>query len=614
MINKIMTLTSNAKIKLLTIFLTIGGTCGFGYLANLATGNALFTQSLFSVFFAVALYLLLGKTLSTQRLTRRRVVFSASFSWIIGITLVIGYQIRMKGMTSGGFLGKLFILLMGFLVEIVLWSLIDFLFRLADARNLPENNSIAEPNFETPKSKQTFFLSWGLIFLCWIPVFLAYYPAIMSYDFNTQSIQVVLEGYHTHHPLIHTGLLWIFFQIGEAIGSYQLAMAFFSLLQMLILSCIMGYSCTFIRRFTGKKLPVIIAILFYGILPVNSVLSISITKDILFSGFFLLFMLLLLERSITQKRKLFLDICFVLVGILMILFRNNAIYAFVPFAIIYIIINRKEWIRTLIVCLLILVLGKSAGLGLQYGLDAGTGSISEMCSVPMQQFARVGYLHGNELTEEDYACIDWYVYDEYWQRYNPPIADTVKITVAADGIANWEENLFTTIGDWIKIGLHYPNEYLDAFFCLTSGYWFLDDVSYAEVLGADLEGRMGILYTFNASQSGYFEGIESHSLFPWLEARMEEIVSTNSFFKWPVLSQLFKPALYCLLMLFSLVIFWYKKEGKKVLFVLLPLLYLLTLLLGPVALMRYAYPFVIWSPILLCLIFTPNIPYFKEYT
>lgn len=614
MIKKIMNLTSGRKIKLLTILLSVSGTCGFGYLANLATGNALFTQSLFSVFFAVALYILLSKSLSVKPLKRRRICFSVLFSWFMGITLIIGYQIRMKGMTSGGFSGKLFILLMGFLVGIVLWSFIEFLFRLAEVRNSSENSSKTEPILVTAKIKQVFFLSWGLIFLCWIPVFLAYYPAIMSYDFNTQSIQVIMESYHTHHPLIHTGLLWIFFQIGESIGSYQLAMAFFSIFQMLVLACIMGYSCTFIWRFTKRKLWVIIAIIFYGILPVNSVLSISITKDILFSGFFLLFMLLLLERSISQRRKLFLDISFVLAGILMILFRNNAIYAFIPFAVIYIIINRKEWLRTLIVCLLILVLGKSAGLGLQYGMNAATGSISEMCSVPMQQFARVGYLHGNELTEEDYACIDWYVYDEYWQRYNPPIADTVKITVAADGISNWEDNLAVTIADWLKIGLHYPNEYLDAFFCLTSGYWFLDDVSYAEVLGADLEGRMGILYTFNASQSGVFEGIESRSLFPWLEARMEEIVSTNAFFKWPVLSQLFKPAIYCLLMLFSMVIFLYRKEGKKVLFVLFPLLYLLTLLLGPVALMRYAYPFVIYSPILLCLIFTPDIPYFKEYT
>ena len=592
------------KREVLTLLLTIGGTIGFSYVANLATSNSLFTQSIFSLLFAIALFLLLDRTLK-QSIDRRRLVFSGLFAWFIGITLVVGYQIRMTGMTSGGFSGKLFLLLMGLLAGIVPWIMIDFLFRLADRTGEVPSDSTSDTSSALPpvKCHKTFFLSWGIIFLCWIPVFLAYYPAIMSYDFNVQSMQVVMEAYHTHHPLIHTGLLWIFFQLGKSVGSYQLGMAFFSLFQMLILSCIFGYSCTFVQRFTRKKFPVILAILFYGILPVNSVLSISITKDVLFSGFFLLFLLLLLEHSISRQRKLFLDICLVLVGILMLLFRNNAIYAFIPFAILYIIINHKEWLRSCIICISIPVLATAASYGLQQGMHAETGSISEMCSVPMQQFARVGYLHGSELSEEDYACIDWYVYDEYWQRYNPPIADTVKITVAADGIEHWEENLPHTIRDWVKIGLHYPNEYLDAFFCLTSGYWFLDDVSYAEVLGSDLDGRMGILYTFNASKSSVFEGIESHSLFPWLEKQMEKIVSANSFFEWPVLSQLFKPAVYCLLLLFGLFIFWYKKEGKYTIYVLFPLLYLATLLLGPVALMRYAYPFMVWSPVLICMIF-----------
>lgn len=589
-----------SKKKAFTLLLTIGGTIGFGYVANLASGSKLFTQSIYSVFTAVALFILLDKTLS-QPFTRRRLAFSSLFAWFIGITLVTGYQIRMLGMTSGGISGKLFLLFMGFLAGIVPWLFIDFLFRLS---SVPTGVISGEDN--ATECKKTFFLSWGIIFLCWIPVFLAYYPAVMAYDFNVQSIQVVQEAYHTHHPLIHTGLLWIFFQLGKGLGSYQLGMALFALFQMLVMSCIFGYSCTFIRRFTGRKIPVAAAILFYGVLPVNSVLSVSITKDVLFSGFFLLFLLLLLERSMTRKRKLFLDICLVPVGILMLLFRNNAIYAFIPFAFLYVIINRREWLRSCIICVLIPVLGILASFGLKAGMHADTGSISEMCSVPMQQFARVGYLHGNELSEEDYACIDWYVYDEYWQRYNPPIADTVKITVAADGIEHWEENLPRTIRDWFKIGLHYPNEYLDAFFCLTSGYWFLDDVSYAEVLGADLESRMGILYTFNASQSAVFDGIESHSLFPWLEMQLEKIVSANSFFQWPVLSALFKPAVYCLLLCFGLLVFWYRKEGKKVLFVLLPLLYLATLLLGPVALMRYAYPFVVYAPVLLCMIFLPK--------
>ena len=595
--------------KIFIFILAAAGTGGIGYLANLASGNPLFTQSFWGLLvFAALLFVfnfLSGRITADNdslKYVKRQLGFSAAFSWFLGVTLVLGYQIRCLQMTSGGITGKLFILFMGALSGCAIWPGVYWLFGVCG------KFKTGNKHITSKSGRQVFFIAWGIIFLCWIPVFLAYYPAVMSYDFNMQSVQIFTGLYHTHHPLIHTGLLWIFFRLGECMGSYQAGMAFFALFQMLILSCVTGYSCTFIWRIFRKKLPVVLTVLFYGILPVHSVLSVSITKDVLFSAFFLLFLLLFCEREyMGGKNNAGPEAGMILAGALMILFRNNAVYAFIPFAVFYIAADRTRRLRTGVICLLTLLLGKGIGLTLQYGLHAGTGSISEMCSVPMQQFARVGFLHGNELNDEDYARIDRYVYDEYWQRYNPPIADTVKITVAADGIANWEENLAVTVRDWLITGLHYPNEYLDAFLYLTSGYWFLDDVSYAEVLGADLEGRMGILYTFNGSASSAFEGVETHSLFPWLERQMEKIVSANSFFHWPVLSQLFKPSVYCLLPVFGLLVFLYRKERKKVLLAALPLFYLLTLLLGPVALVRYAYPFILSAPVMTGMILMPEI-------
>lgn len=595
--------------KILIFILAAAGTAGIGYLANLASGSPLFTQSFFGLLVFTALLFVFnyfsGQIMAEEagfKSIKRQFGFSAAFSWFLGVTLVLGYQIRCLQMTSGGITGKLFILIMGALSGCALWPGVYWLLGVCGKFRT------GEYCVSSKSSKQVFFMAWGIIFLCWIPVFLAYYPAVMAYDFNMQSVQIFTGLYHTHHPLIHTGLLWIFFRLGEYMGSYQAGMACFAVFQMLILSCVMGYSCTFVWRLLKKKLPLLLTVLFYGILPVHSVLSVSITKDVLFSAFFLLFLLLFCEREyMGGKNSISLEAGLLFSGTLMILLRNNAVYAFIPFAVLYILADRTRRLRTGAVCLLILLLGKGIGLTLQYGLQAGTGSISEMCSVPMQQFARVGFLHGNDLSDEDYARIDRYVYDEYWQRYNPPIADTVKITVAADGIENWEENLAVTVRDWLITGLHYPNEYLDAFLYLTSGYWFLDDVSYAEVLGADLDGRMGILYTFNGSASSAFEGVETHPLFPWLERQMEKIVSANSFFHWPVLSQLFKPSVYCLLLVFGLLVFLYRKERKKELLAALPLFYLFTLLLGPVALVRYAYPFILLAPVMTGMILIPDV-------
>lgn len=588
--------------KIILIICTISGTLSFGYMANLSTGNKVFTQSILGAIFAAALAFFLFQTvaliekLPNQALVKRRIWYAFFTSLLLSLSLVLGYQIRMQGITSSGIKGKLFILVIAIGLSFVVFPVMNLFYHWLDS---PKKVSL-QP-FKIPP-----LITWGIIFVAWIPVFLAYYPAIMSYDFNVQSIQVFTESYHTHHPLIHTGLLWIFFSLGELLGSYTLGMAFFSIFQMLIMSLIFSYACHMVLRLSGRNLWYILSILFYSVLPIHSILAVSITKDVLFCGFFLLFLLLLLERSFfpkaTLKGKLLLDTVLILSGAMMILFRNNAVYAFIPFALLYFLMVKKEKLRILLLSILILILGLGTNFGLKNVLKADSGTIAEMCSVPMQQMARTGMYHALELSEEDYAMIDWYVDDEYWNRYNPPIADTVKIMVSAYQIENWEKDIFQTLKDWLTIGLHYPNDYLDAFLCLTSGYWFLDDVSYAEVLGCDLESRMGLLYTFNASASSAFEGVPSNSLLPGLEGALENIVSANSFFKWPVLSQLFKPAFYVWILFMGIFAFFYQKEKGRFLYLALPLLYLFTLMLGPVALVRYAFVFIAFTPVVIGLI------------
>ena len=103
--------------------------------------------------------------------------------------------------------------------------------------------------------KVSFFVSWAVIFVAWIPVFLAYYPAIMSYDCHRQ-FQEAIRGYiwfNSHHPLVHTFVIRMFLLLGEKIGSYEVGMALFSLLQMSILSVIYAYACNMVGRLVKKK-------------------------------------------------------------------------------------------------------------------------------------------------------------------------------------------------------------------------------------------------------------------------------------------------------------------------------------------------------------------------
>lgn len=581
-----------------------------GYLINLMTGENKFTFSVFSVPVWIAVAIVLNwlfrdwNGMEKGEARKRRIRYVLLISLASGLSLVLGYQIRMLGVTPTGYKGKLFILIVSGGVGLVIAPAVNFWLRLLE--RLPESEQRGKA--AGLSSRKLFLLGWIAIFVCWIPVFLAYYPAIMSYDFHRQSGEAV-RGYiwfNSHHPLIHTFLIRVFLLLGEAVGSYEAGMAVFSLLQMLILSGVFAYSCQMILRLTKRKWPAIAAICLFALLPIHPVLALSMTKDILFTAFFLLFLLLMLELELfasKKRKKLFLSLALVLTGTLVILFRNNAVYALAVFMVFYILWTRKKRVWIAGICVLTLAGGMETKAGIQAAMHAGSGSKAEMCSVFIQQFARAGKYRASYLDEEDVAIIDYYVPRELWQNYNPPLADTVKGMLAAFYFDRWKDDFPAMFRAWARIGMKCPNEYIDAFLALTSGYWFPDDVSHAEVLGWGEDTNLGLLYTFNASNIDVFDGVESRSLLPGLLKIYQKTVNGNAYYKWPVLSNLFKPAFYDGILLLVMVSLAYMRRYRKLYLCMLPFWYLMTLLLGPVVHMRYVYPIVAAAPLLLAWLF-----------
>ena len=595
------------------------GTAGICYLGSLISGTIL-SNSIFSAFLWAGLFLLLKKTREEMKKTvdkkerRRKSLYAGAVAYLFALTLVFGYQLKANGLTECGFRGKGMILVRALCVAVACFPAAYALFALLAMIPAHLQESEKKKTDQKWNSKKVFFLCWLIIFVCFIPVFLAYYPAVMSYDFHRQSQEASFGPpyFNSHHPLAHTWLIWLFFEIGELLGSLEAGMACYSIFQMLLLSAVLAYACAMIYRLCKKKAAVVAVTAFFALFPYISILSVSVTKDVIFAALFLLFFLLLIERVhfAGQHNKNLLDLAILLEGCLMLLFRNNAIYAVAAFSVFFVLFTRgKERLRVLILCLLLLAGGKASMEGLQMCMgELGRGSNAEKYSVIMQQFARVGYYHGSQLDPETYELLDTYVSKEYWQNYNPPIADTVKIFVSADNFKTWEADMGSMWKAWASIGAKYPNEYLDAFLCLTNGYWFLDDVTWAENLGYGLEERKGALFTFNSTVSEVIpEGIAHESKFPWLETQLEEIVSNNCFYQWPILSNLFMPALYCWILVLCTVAYLFLKKRQDLMLALLPLAYLGTLLLGPMVIVRYMLPILIMTPVLMALLFCGEI-------
>lgn len=587
-------------------FLGTYGVCCLGNHAGLTAA----AFSVFSIPIAGALFVLLSRTrknleavLGKQR--RRRITYVSALCFLFSAAMLAGYQLQTTGMTESGFLGKGLLVLRAGCLSVAMFPFGNQLFLWI------EKAGEWKPLEEEKRWKygKVFGISTLLIFLCLVPVWLAYYPIIMSYDFHRQINEAVkgFAWFWPYQPLAHTWVIWLFLQLGYLVGNIQTGMACMALFQMLVYSLAMSYAVVFLYRGTGRKWTVAAGILYFGVFPLNSVMAVCTTKDVLFSVLFLLFFLMLAERFffVQGKRLLLLDLLIILEGSLMMQFRNNCFYAVAVFGVCWFLLSAgKERLRVLLLCVLLLAGGKGmdAGIKAALGTQLGTAKV-EMFSVPIQQFARVGYYHGKEMDGETRALLNSYVPEEDWAYYNPPIADSTKTSVGVTTFATaWDGHYMQLFQDWLKLGMQYPNEYIDAFLELTRGYWFLDDRSYAECLGYGMEGRMGTIYTYNSAAIDDGREIVHESKFPWLEEQLERIVSANAYYNWPIISVFFKCAFYFWGLFLMLAVFLYLRRKKQAVFCLFPVLYMATMLLGPVVQMRYIFPIMVTLPILVSLL------------
>ena len=479
-----------------------------------------------------------------------------------------------------------------------------------------EGQEEAQAEWKARPLRQMWLFYLVFLFVCWLPVFLAYYPSVFAYDAEGQLYQVIAGDYSTHHPLLHTLFLGAFFRLGGRMGSYSAGMAVHSVVQMLLMAGAFAGALTFLYNKQTARWTRILLLLFYGLFPTNSVLAISTTKDVLFSALVLLYTVcfyhLTCDRNMQVTWKEW-AVC-ILLGVLMLLFRNNAVYAFVVSVPILFWGMRRmkndqcgqkgggmweeraagnEYLR---LSLGILVLFAVSAVSLKTLTHAQSGSPREMLSVPLQQMARVWVHEENGDLMEDQSLrqeMEKYMPSEWgFSVYNPHLADRVK------NIAIIHDDPKGLVKTWIRLGMEYPGVYIDAFLDNSVGLWFLLDDTHARVYGIGTESGFGYLSTDNRTMPAGCEIVE-HSYLPGLRALMEKIVSDNEYENWPVVKFVFAPALYWWLLYLYVVVVLYRRRYREVLPVVFLVVYYLTLLLSPTVLIRYMYPLVVTVPVIL---------------
>lgn len=452
------------------------------------------------------------------------------------------------------------------------------------------------------------FFAFFIIFFCWFLVWLAYYPGLWNYDAG-QARQYLTGSYDKKHPLIHIVFLGAFYAFGVKGGNPNIGLALYDLLQMASMAGIFACAYTYIANRIQSKVFRGCTLLFFALFPVNSIMAISATKDVQFSGLLLLCLVLgahYMEAPLRTAEKrtalqkwlgtAFLMVCIVL----MLLFRNNAIHAFYLFILLAIVLFLRHQLKREVILLLICcaALFKLGDVGLTWVLSASPGPIREIMSLPSQQFGRI-YEKTDDLDAKRFIQA-YYELDGKRSYYNPCLADPMNMGFKPDGLTR-EQFLAIAEGS-LKLLLKYPLLTLDSFLYTTKGHWYLDDIShayiYARQRGDIRKQRLGYLQT---RVWGTY-GIEHRTQIPALEAFIERIVSWNEHQHWPVLSLLFAPALYCWILLFCTVGFVATRRWNYLFLSSYLWFYLVSLMAAACVLVRLSYPFFVCAPVLLCML------------
>lgn len=579
---------------------------------------------------AVLFYLLIGRLMEQRE--RRRIVHALLWGALTTAAYVLGCRMRRDGtalaglMCLPGLMAQILCLTApaAAIVSLVLCVGRDraVLCQSVFGRKLQFRKQDEKAHGER-KSRcfgQIWFISSLIIVLCWVPVFLAYYPSVFAYDAEGQLYQVIAHDYSTHHPLLHTLFLGAFFKLGGMLpGSYSAGMALHSVVQMTMMSTVFGYTIAYLHRQGVPAFVRNILLLFYALFPTNSILALSTTKDVLFSALVLLYTLCL-HRLVTAREyggadygKSGLDAAaggcitrrswhlYILWVVLLLLFRNNALYAFaltVPVTAFGLYrtggVKNGVWKRYLIYTIAALALFEAGSVSLKAATGAENGSPREMLSVPLQQMARTRVEAEETLSPAMRRELEKYLPAEWvFAAYNPYLADPVKNRAVI------HDDPVGLVKTWLKLGTEHPQIYIDAFLDNSIGYWFIEDRTHAQIYGIGTESGFGYLSTDNRAMPAGCEIIE-HSYLPGLRRLMERIVSDNAYQNIPVIRMIFAPAFYWWMLCMYMAVTVYRRKYKLLLPVAFLFIYYMTLLLSPTVLIRYMYPYVVTVPAICC--------------
>ncbi len=441
------------------------------------------------------------------------------------------------------------------------------------------------------------YVIFALLLCCWAPVWLALWPGTFSADNVTQLYGYVDGAHNTHHPLLHTLLLGACVSLGmehTADGSAAMGLALYSVMQMVAVAAMLRYAIVWLKR---RKPPFWARAALTGLValhPFYTTWPFCAQKDVLFACLSLMLVLQIVDLWREGKDVLRSPLriaAFVLTAVLMMLMRNNGVYAFVLLIPVGVALCRRRRARMALLCAGCVAAYMAANAGLVALTEAESGSKVEMLSIPLQQLGRTMLKHPDALEDDDRALLvdELYEGNDPGDIYEWHCADRLKWEVSYDAV---DESLPELLSLWVRTGLREPVTYLEAFLLQNQPYF---------APGAELACHLEI----DIIQPEIFP-IEDHSYLPGLQALYQDYDRTLTFQGLPGVRLLSDPAFMVWLCMAGLGLACYRRERGVICGFAFLLAVWATCLLGPIAIIRYVLGLFYAAPVLWAAILAPR--------
>lgn len=475
------------------------------------------------------------------------------------------------------------------------------------------NQNKDKKEFKNILKNDRLMIYFFIIIISWIPVLLAFYPCCIDYDGGYQIRNYYFFNNMQHHPILITKLYTLFYVIGLKINSPTIGMYIFSICQMTFMGLTFSYCVKFIEDETNNKCIRNISIIFYALHPYNQLFPMTTTKDVIFAGLFLIF-IISMYKMLKDNYKIGDYIFIIIIGFIMLFSRNNAIYTLIvslPF-ILLILKNNKKQIKQVVIVFLAIIVSYKCLNNLLYknttiNINKSTEIVEKKASNDegsmrlaffSQAVGKISKDKENELTEYEKEKINYYFtdYKKMGNEYFGNIADKSLGNTKGSIVSKEKKEFFKFMLELLK---KYPTTFIEAYLNTTRGYWYINDNSFCNI---KMYNHMGAieLYGYGIGTGKYKVFFDSK--FPILKTYYKYMFCNNAYRNIPVLYVIFQPGIYFYAVFAFLLYEIYKKELSKLVVAVFMFVFYASCYMANCSIVRYIYPIIVCMPFIMGLV------------